>query len=89
MVGAVDINRMRRRIKERRPQFVRMNPAREEAPPPRHITCPDYRACLAEAALQNFCLDCSQCPDEDAPQPAATCLPRPELRNARPRPLAG
>ena len=63
---------MRRRTKECRPQFVRMNAAREEAPPPRHITCPDYRDCLAQAAFQNFCLDCSQCA---ADEQAATGLP--------------
>jgi hypothetical protein len=70
---------MRRRISERRPQFVRMNAAREEAPPPRHITCPDYRACLTAAAFQNLCLDCSQCAAEE---PAAA----PPFVAARPRP---
>jgi hypothetical protein len=71
---------MRRRIKECRPQFVRMNPEREESPPPRHVTCPDYRACLAEAAFRNFCLDCSQCAaEEQAPAAPAGVIaaPRP------------
>jgi len=48
-------------MKERRPQFVRMNACREENPPPRDVSCPDYRSCLTEAAFRNFCLDCSQC----------------------------
>ena len=48
-------------MKEKRPQFVRMNAQREEAPPPREVCCPDYRSCLSEAAFRNFCLDCSQC----------------------------
>ena len=71
---------MRRRISERRPQFVRMNAAREEAPPPRHITCADYRTCLSAAAFQNLCLDCSQCADEApaaAPAPFVAARPRP------------
>jgi hypothetical protein len=48
-------------MKEKRPQFVRMNASREENPPPREVYCPDYRSCLSEAAFRNFCLDCSQC----------------------------
>ena len=48
-------------MKEKRPQFVRMNASREENPPPRDVGCPDYRSCLTEAAYKNFCLDCSQC----------------------------
>jgi len=71
---------MRRRISERRPQFVRMNAAREDAPPPRHITCADYRTCLSAAAFQNLCLDCSQCADEApaaAPAPIVAAGPRP------------
>ena len=77
---------MRRRIKERRPQFVRMNAAREEAPPPRHITCPDYRACLAEAAFQNLCLDCSQCADDEGARLEPSCMPLPN-RKSTPAPL--
>jgi hypothetical protein len=73
---------MRRRISERRPQFVRMNAAREEAPPPRHVTCPDYRSCLSAAAFQNLCLDCSQCAEEE---PAAAVPPI--VVAARPRPV--
>ncbi len=48
-------------MKEKRPQFIRMNASREENPPPREVCCPDYRRCLTEAAFKNFCLDCSQC----------------------------
>ncbi len=70
-------NPMRRRISERRPQFVRMNAAREEAPPPRHITCADYRTCLSAAAFQNLCLDCSQCADEAPAAPSVAARPRP------------
>ncbi len=73
---------MRRRISERRPQFARMNAAREEAPPPRHVTCPDYRSCLSAAAFQNLCLDCSQCAEEE---PAAAVPPM--VVAARPRPV--
>ncbi len=73
---------MRRRISERRPQFARMNAAREEAPPPRHVTCPDYRSCLSAAAFQNLCLDCSQCAEEE---PAAA-VPPVVVAN-RPRPV--
>jgi hypothetical protein len=61
-------------MKEKRPQFVRMNAVREENPPPRDVNCPDYRSCLTEAALRNFCLDCSRCaalePAVQAPPPA-------------------
>lgn len=53
-------------MKEKRPQFVRMNAQREENPPLREVCCPDYRSCLAEAAFKNFCLDCSQCAAVDA-----------------------
>ena len=73
---------MRRRISERRPQFARMNAAREEAPPPRHVTCPDYRSCLSAAAFQNLCLDCSQCAEEE---PAAAVPP--VVMANRPRPV--
>jgi len=48
-------------MKDKRPQFVKMNASREENPPPRDVCCPDYRNCLTEAAFKNFCLDCSQC----------------------------
>jgi hypothetical protein len=59
-------------MKEKRPQFLKMNARREENPPPREVCCPDYRHCLTEAAFRNFCLDCSQCaavatPAEHAP----------------------
>jgi hypothetical protein len=53
-------------MKEKRPQFVRMNAEREETPPPREVCCPDYRSCLSEAAFKNFCLDCSQCAEVEA-----------------------
>lgn len=59
-------------MREKRPQFVRMNAQREEDPPPREVCCPDYRSCLTEAAFKNFCLDCSQCAAveaEDHPPP--------------------
>jgi hypothetical protein len=48
-------------MKDKRPQFVRMNAIREENPPLREVCCPDYRHCLTEAAFKNFCLDCSLC----------------------------
>lgn len=65
-------------MKEKRPQFVRMNAQREENPPPREVCCPDYRSCLTEAAFKNFCLDCSQCAAvEAADHPPA---PRGEIR---------
>ncbi len=48
-------------MKDRPPQFVKMNAVREENPPLREVGCPDYRRCLNEAAYNNFCLDCSQC----------------------------
>jgi hypothetical protein len=54
-------------MKEKRPQFVRMNALREQNPPPREVCCPDYRSCLTEAAFKNFCLDCSQCAAVEAP----------------------
>jgi hypothetical protein len=54
-------------MKEKRPQFVKMNASREENPPPREVRCPDYRTCLTEAAFRNFCLDCSQCAAVDLP----------------------
>lgn len=60
-------------MKDKRPQFVRMNASREENPPPRDVSCPDYRSCLTEAAFKNFCLDCSQCaafePADEQPPP--------------------
>jgi hypothetical protein len=65
-------------MREKRPQFVRMNALREENPPPREVCCPDYRSCLTEAAFKNFCLDCSQCAaDEAASHPPA---PNQEIR---------
>ncbi|MCU0604969.1 MAG: hypothetical protein MUC33_20150 [Desulfobacterales bacterium] len=48
-------------MREKKPQFLRMNSSREENPPHREVACPDYRSCLAEAAFKNFCLDCSLC----------------------------
>jgi hypothetical protein len=48
-------------MKEKRPQFLKMNASREENPPPRNVGCPNYRSCLTEAAFRNFCLDCSLC----------------------------
>jgi hypothetical protein len=58
-----------------------MNAAREEAPPPRHVTCPDYRSCLSAAAFQNLCLDCSQCAEEE---PAAAVPPVVVAHRSRP-----
>ena len=49
------------KVKEKRPQFLKMNANREDNPPPREVGCPDYRRCLAEAAFKNYCLDCSLC----------------------------
>ena len=66
-------------MKEKRPQFVRMNAFREENPPPRDVSCPDYRNCLTEAAFKNFCLDCSQCAEVDS-----TDEPPPPWPKARP-----
>jgi hypothetical protein len=56
-------------MREKKPQFLRMNANREENPPHREVTCPDYRSCLTEAALKNFSLDCSLCNGE----PTACC----------------
>lgn len=53
-------------MKNRLPQFVKMNAGREENPPPRAVGCPDYRRCLSEAAYNNYCLDCSQCASVEA-----------------------
>lgn len=58
-------------MKDRRPQFVKMNAMREENPPLREVGCPDYRRCLSEAAYNNFCLDCSQCAADALPQAPA------------------
>jgi hypothetical protein len=59
---------------EKRPQFQKMNPGREENPPPRDLGCPEYRNCLTLAAHRNYCLDCSacECPEASAPAPAPT-----------------
>jgi len=57
-------------MKEKKPQFLRMNASREENPPHREVGCQDYRRCLTEAALRNFCLDCSLC--AGAPESGAT-----------------
>jgi len=48
-------------MKEKKPQFLRMNAFREENPPHREVACPDYKSCLTEAAFKNFCLDCNLC----------------------------
>lgn len=67
-------------MKEKRPQFARMNASREENPPPREVCCPEYRNCLTEAAFKNFCLDCSQCAGiestEGQPAPQLKIRPR-------------
>jgi hypothetical protein len=65
-------------MKEKKPQFLRMNAFREENPPHREVGCPDYRRCLTEAAFRNFCLDCSLC--AGAPESGAA---QPECRLAR------
>ncbi|MCU0560084.1 MAG: hypothetical protein MUD16_07805 [Desulfobacterales bacterium] len=73
-------------MKDRLPQFVKMNSVREENPPPRAVGCPGYRRCLNEAAYKNYCLDCSQCASVEAVadgpslkrpprSPSATALP--------------
>jgi len=54
-------------MKEKKPQFLKMNASREENPPHREVACPDYRRCLTEAAFKNFCLDCSLCSGACAP----------------------
>lgn len=53
-------------MRDKLPQFVKMNAGREENPPPRAVGCPDYRRCLNEAAYKNYCLDCSQCASVEA-----------------------
>jgi hypothetical protein len=65
-------------MKEKRPQFVKMNAYREENPPPRDVGCPDYRNCLTEAAFRNFCLDCSQCAEVDSTD--VPLPPHPKIR---------
>jgi hypothetical protein len=59
-------------MKERKPQFLKMNAGREENPPHREVACPGYRTCLAEAAFKNFCLDCSLCAGVPIPDCAAS-----------------
>jgi hypothetical protein len=56
---------------ENRPQFMKMTVVREENPPPRDVSCPDYRSCLTEAAFRNFCLDCSRVLRRRGPTPAS------------------
>ena len=77
-------------MKEKRPQFVRMNASREENPPPRDVSCPDYRRCLTEAAFRNFCLDCSQCAgvDSTVEQPPPYLRIRPHKGRGRPAHLS-
>lgn len=70
MVQSVNTHSERRIMKEKKPQFLKMNPSREENPPHREVACPDYRSCLAEAAFKNFCLDCSLC----AGVPTSVCV---------------
>ncbi|MFO7707646.1 MAG: hypothetical protein R6V84_05680 [Desulfobacterales bacterium] len=66
-------------MKDRLPQFVKMNAGREENPPPRAVGCPGYRRCLNEAAYNNYCLDCSQCASDEATEdrPGVNQTPRP------------
>jgi hypothetical protein len=72
-------------MKDRRPQFMRMNAGREENPPLREVGCPEYRSCLNEAAYNNLCLDCSQCALGQAPeQPALQDRPPPRTRQKSP-----
>lgn len=59
------------RMKDRPPQFLKMNAVREENPPVREVGCPEYRRCLSEAAYNNLSLDCSQCA-ANQPAPAQT-----------------
>jgi hypothetical protein len=68
MVHRLKIHSERLTMKEKKPQFLKMNASREENPPHREIACLHYRACLTLAAFKNFCLDCSLCagvPDPD------------------------
>jgi arylamine N-acetyltransferase len=64
IIQIVDAHSERRIMREKKPQFLRMNANREENPPHREVTCPDYRNCLTEAAFKNFSLDCSLCTGE-------------------------
>ena len=59
-------------MKEKKPQFLKMNASREENPPHREVACPDYRSCLTLAAFKNFCLDCSLCDGGPALDSAAS-----------------
>jgi len=63
----------RRIMKEKKPQFLKMNASREDNPPHREVVCPDYRRCLTEAAFKNYSLDCSLCAAIEIPDdlPAA------------------
>jgi hypothetical protein len=61
MIQIVDTHSERRIMKEKKPQFLKMNASREDNPPHREVACPDYRRCLTEAAFKNYCLDCSLC----------------------------
>lgn len=61
MIQIVDTQSERRIMKEKKPQFLKMNASREDNPPHREVACPDYRRCLTEAAFKNYSLDCSLC----------------------------
>lgn len=73
MIQVVDTHSERRIMKEKKPQFLKMNASREDNPPHREVACPDYRRCLTEAAFKNYCLDCSLCAAVGSPDhlPAA------------------
>ena len=71
-------------MKDRLPQFVKMNAGREENPPPRAVGCPGYRRCLNEAAYKNYCLDCSQCASVEAAEGGPSLKRPPRSSNLTP-----
>jgi hypothetical protein len=80
IIQIVDTHSEPRTMKDKKPQFQRMNASREENPPHREVACPDYKTCLTEAAFKNFSLDCSLCTGE----PAACCTTAAAKENRMP-----
>lgn len=82
MIQIVDTHSERRTMKEKKPQFLKMNASREDNPPHREVACPDYRRCLTEAAFKNYCLDCSLCAAIEIPDHLPAAGGKMSLQNA-------
>jgi hypothetical protein len=82
MIQIVGTHSERRIMKEKKPQFLKMNASREDNPPHREVACPDYRRCLTEAAFKNYCLDCSQCAAIEIPDRLPAAGGRISLQNS-------